>query len=75
MWAFAAKVAVEYTTERNNYVCAEKPQNWLQTGSVVGGAEDCIRNIGEEDCKVKKVFGSLTMREHLGNFSLDLLIK
>jgi len=51
LWAYAAKVAVEYTTEENNYNCQSKPSDW--SGSWVGTADDCLRNVGDDDCEVK----------------------
>jgi len=51
LWAYAAKVAVEYTTEENNYNCQSRPSDW--SGSWVGSANDCLRNVGEDDCEVK----------------------
>ena len=51
MWAYAAKVAVEYTTEENNFNCQSQPSDW--SGSMVsGGNKDCLRNVGEDDCEV-----------------------
>jgi len=52
LWAFAAKVAVEFSTEFNNFNCAERPSNWGQTGSYVGNSKDCVRLAGEEGCEV-----------------------
>ena len=53
LWAFAAKVAVEYATEQNNYACAGRPRSWVgDGGSPVSGHKDCMRNLGEEDCEV-----------------------
>ena len=57
LWAFAAKVAVEYATEQNNFQCAGRPStsSWLgESGSLVSGHKDCMRNLGEEDCQVTK---------------------
>ena len=56
LWAFAAKVAVEYATEQNNFLCSGSPAiaSWLgEGGSPVSGHKDCMRNLGEEDCQVK----------------------
>ena len=52
MWAYAAKVAVEYTTEDNNYMCQSMPSDW--SGSLVnhGSFKDCLRNVGDDDCEV-----------------------
>ena len=54
LWSFAAKVAVEFATEQNNFQCQDKPEGWVgQMGqSWVGNAKDCMRNKGEDDCKV-----------------------
>ena len=55
LWAFAAKVAVEYATEQNNFQCAGRPSSWLGEGeSMVSGHKDCMRNLGEEDCQVRR---------------------
>jgi len=53
LWAYAAKVAVEYTTEDNNYMCQSMPSDW--SGSLVnhGSFKDCLRNVGDDDCEVK----------------------
>ena len=53
LWAFAAKVAIEFTTEQNNYQCEDNPPDWFKKkNSWVGKAKDCMRNKGEEDCRV-----------------------
>jgi len=53
LWAYAAKVAVEYATAHNNYQCAEKPSNWVESGkSMVKNMKDCVRDAGEEGCEV-----------------------
>merc|ERR1712117_139310 len=53
LWAYAAKVAVEYATEHNNYQCAEKPSTWVESGeSMVKNMKDCVRDAGEEGCEV-----------------------
>ena len=53
LWAYAAKVAVEYTTEQNNFQCGDSPGDWVEGGgSEIIGAEDCMRNKGEADCEV-----------------------
>ena len=56
LWAFAAKVAVEYATEQNNFQCSGSPASasWFgEGGSSVSGHKDCMRNLGEEDCQVR----------------------
>ena len=56
LWAFAAKVAVEYATEQNNFQCSGSPASasWFgEGGSSVSGHQDCMRNLGEEDCQVR----------------------
>lgn len=52
LWAYAAKVAIEYTVERNNYHCEEKPtDDW--NGSYIGTSHDCLRYPEDpHDCKV-----------------------
>ena len=50
LWSYAAKVAVEFSVEQNNYQCDDSPGNW--PGNYVGPATDCLRNKGESDCKV-----------------------
>jgi len=50
LWAYAAKVAVEFTVENNNFHCEKKPRNW--NGSYVGKSNDCHRALDQEDCKV-----------------------
>ena len=57
LWAFAAKVAIEFTTEVNNYECEDSPSlaSWLKENSYLGkpkNLKDCLRNVGEADCKV-----------------------
>ena len=53
LWAYAAKVAIEYTTEQNNFQCRDSPGDWVEGGgSEIIGAEDCMRNKGEADCEV-----------------------
>ena len=53
LWAYAAKVAVEYSIEQNNYQCGDQPEDWDQDNSLVGRVKDCLRNKGEDDCEVK----------------------
>ena len=49
-WAFAAKVAVEYTTEVNNYLCEGRPSQW--TGPYVGETSHlCQRYLNLPICK------------------------
>ena len=50
-WSYAAKVAVEFSVEQNNFQCEDKPEDWA--GSYIGKATDCMRNKGEEDCLAK----------------------
>merc|ERR1712117_910192 len=51
--AYAAKVAVEYATEHNNYQCAGRPSDWVKSGeSAIKNLKDCVRNAGEEGCEV-----------------------
>ena len=54
MWAYAAKVAIEYTTEQNNFQCRDSPGDWVQRGgsAIMGAMRDCMRNKGEADCEV-----------------------
>ena len=54
MWAYAAKVAIEYTTEQNNFQCGDSPGDWVRSGHsvVMGAMRDCMRNKGEADCEV-----------------------
>ena len=53
LWVYAAKVAIEYTTEQNNFQCGDSPGDWVEGGgSEIIGAEDCMRNKGEADCEV-----------------------
>ena len=42
---------MEFSVEQNNYQCDDSPSDWA--GSYVGPAQDCLRNKGESDCKVK----------------------
>ena len=51
LWSYAAKVAVEFSVEQNNYQCDDNPGDWA--GNYVGPAQDCLRNKGASDCKVK----------------------
>ena len=66
LWAYAAKVAVEYTTEDNNFMCQGQPNDW--SGSLVnhGKYKDCLRNAGEDDCEVNMIFrcGSNSSKNH-----------
>ena len=51
LWAYAAKVAIEYSVERNNYHCDKKPPNNAWNGSFIGYSGDCHRYLEEPDCK------------------------
>ena len=56
LWAYAAKVAVEYATEHNNYQCAGRPSDWVKSGeSAIKNLKDCVRNVGEDDCEVSSL--------------------
>ena len=48
---YAAKVAVEFTVEQNNFQCEGNSGDWA--GSYIGPATDCMRNQGEEDCEAR----------------------
>jgi hypothetical protein len=50
LWSFAAKVAVEFSIEQNNFQCEMKPTAWA--GSYVGISQDCHRSLEKPDCKV-----------------------
>jgi hypothetical protein len=50
LWAYAAKVAVEFSIEQNNFQCDNNPTNW--DGSYVGKTIDCHRSMSEPNCKV-----------------------
>ena len=62
LWAYAGKVAVEFTTEQNNFQCAGMPSNWMNkspynfgslTAANAGMMYDCLtRRYGEADCEV-----------------------
>ena len=52
LWAYAAKVAVEYSVERNNYHCENKPEAGEWTGSYMGSSEDCQRLLDDEQCEL-----------------------
>ena len=62
LWAYAGKVAVEFTTEQNNFQCAGMPSNWMAPGRYnygsltaanAGMMYDCLtRRYGEADCEV-----------------------
>ena len=54
LWAYAAKVAIEYTTEQNNFQCGDSPGDWVRSGHsvIMGKMRDCMRNKGEADCEV-----------------------
>ena len=52
LWAYAAKVAVEYSVERNNYHCENKPEGDEWTGSYMGSSEDCQRLLDDEQCEL-----------------------
>ena len=49
LWSYAAKVAVEFAVEQNNFQCEDNPTDWA--GSYLGKATDCMRNKGEADCE------------------------
>jgi len=61
LWAYAGKVAVEFTTEQNNFQCAGMPSNWMNkspynfgslTAANAGMMYDCLtRRYGEADCE------------------------
>ena len=72
-WSFAAKVAVEFAVEQNNFQCDDKPNNWA--GSYVGLTSDCLRNMGESDCKVniRQYRGSVESRIWMDNFIQSLI--
>jgi len=50
LWAFSAKVAVEFSVEKNNFQCENKPTKWA--GSYVGKSKDCHRSLGKAECKL-----------------------
>ena len=54
LWVYAAKVAIEYTTEQNNFQCGDSPGDWVRSGHsvIMGKMRDCMRNKGEADCEV-----------------------
>ena len=52
LWAYAAKVAVEYSVERNNYHCENKPEEDDWNGSFIGDSKDCQRLMDDEQCKL-----------------------
>ena len=52
LWAYAAKVAIEYSVERNNYHCENKPQDDEWNGSYMGDSDDCQRLMEDSQCKV-----------------------
>lgn len=43
---------MEFAAEQNNYQCDDKPSDWTSENSWIGVANDCLRNKGEDDCKV-----------------------
>merc|ERR1719150_1212827 len=61
LWAYAGKVAVEFTTEQNNFQCAGMPANWMNkspynfgslTAANAGMMYDCLTwRYGEADCE------------------------
>ena len=52
LWAYAAKVAVEYSIERNNFHCENKPNDDEWSGSFIGPSEDCQRLLNDDQCKL-----------------------
>ena len=54
LWAYAAKVAIEYTVETNNYFCDGRPKDRDWDGSYIGfePSNDCHRDKDKPDCKV-----------------------
>lgn len=52
LWAYASKVAVEYSVERNNFHCENKPEGDEWNGSYMGSSEDCHRFLEDDQCKV-----------------------
>ena len=53
LWAYAAKVAIEYSVEVNNYNCENKPSEKDWNGSYIGGSKDCHRYLDEPGCKLE----------------------
>ena len=52
LWAYAAKVAVEYSVERNNFHCKNKPQGDEWNGSYMGNSDDCQRLMEDTQCEL-----------------------
>ena len=52
LWAYAAKIGIEFTIENNNYHCDGQPENW--SGSYVGQSakNECHRDMENPQCKV-----------------------
>ena len=53
LWAYAAKVAIEYSVERNNYHCQNKPDGDEWSGSYMGASRDCQRLLDDDQCDLK----------------------
>ena len=53
LWAYAAKVAIEYSVERNNYHCENKPEGDDWSGSYMGTSRDCQRLLDDDQCDLK----------------------
>ena len=71
LWAFAAKVAIEYTTEVNNYLCDGRSSNW--SGSDVGKTEHlCQRYLNLDICKT--VFEREIEFRYVWKFSILLIL-
>ena len=52
LWAYASKVAIEYSVERNNFHCEGKPEGDAWNGSYIGNSDDCQRLLDDEQCKL-----------------------
>ena len=50
LWSYAAKVAVEFSIEQNNFQCDNKNEDW--TGSYVGKTVDCHHSLNKPGCKL-----------------------
>ena len=52
LWAYAAKVAVEYSVERNNFHCENESIQDEWSGSYLGGSKDCQRLLDDNYCEL-----------------------
>ena len=48
LWAYASKVAIEYSVERNNFHCEGKPKGDTWSGSTIGNSDDCQRLLDDD---------------------------